>query len=210
MGVECHSPGSALSCWHASRKILSLWQIFFFPSERQNRAPGRHACFSQTETLRLPASLFSSAMHGAIEMQAIKDIQRTFTHKITEVQHLKYCREWLQNLKSVLRWREHHMFCFCFCVVFWTVVSVQRPSRRLHRRRAFDPLNGTENGSQLSLTTRDREQVSVLEVRIEPGDLNTRPLTPQSVTLPTLPLAGWYDYIIIYFKYNSTNDANYR
>ena len=29
--------------------------------------------------------------------------------------------------------------------------------------------------------------VSVLEVRIEPGDLNPRPLTPQSVTLPTLP-----------------------
>ena len=29
------------------------------------------------------------------------------------------------------------VFCFCFWVVFWTVVAVQRPSRRLHRRRRF-------------------------------------------------------------------------
>ena len=27
--------------------------------------------------------------------------------------------------------------CFCFWVVFWTVVAVQRPSRRVHRRRLF-------------------------------------------------------------------------
>ena len=33
--------------------------------------------------------------------------------------------------------------------------------------------------------------VSVLEVRIDPGDLNPGPLTPQSVTLPTLPRAGY-------------------
>ena len=33
------------------------------------------------------------------------------------------------------------------------------------------------------------ELVSVLEVRIEPGDLNPRPLTLQFVTLPTLPRA---------------------
>ena len=52
------------------------------------------------------------------------------------------------------------------------------------------PTYATELGSQPSLTTRDRELVSVLEVRIEPGDLNPRPLTPQSVTLPTLPRAG--------------------
>ena len=38
----------------------------------------------------------------------------------------------------------------------------------------------TEHGSHPSLTTRDRELVSVLEVRIEPGDLNPRSLTPQS------------------------------
>ena len=54
----------------------------------------------------------------------------------------------------------------------------------------FYPLNGTEQGSQPSVTTRDRELVSVLKVRIKPGDVNRRPLTPQSVTLPTLPLAG--------------------
>ena len=54
----------------------------------------------------------------------------------------------------------------------------------------FYPLNGAESGSQPSLTTRDRELISVLEVRIEPGDLNPRPLTPQSVTLPTLPWGG--------------------
>ena len=43
--------------------------------------------------------------------------------------------------------------------------------------------------SQPSLTTRDRELVSVLDVRIESGDLNPRPTTPQSVTLPTIPRA---------------------
>ena len=63
----------------------------------------------------------------------------------------------------------------------------------------FYPLNGTEHGSQPSLTTRDRELVSVLEVRIEPGDLNRRPLTLQSVTLPTLPrvMPMWNDLIYV-------------
>ena len=36
----------------------------------------------------------------------------------------------------------------------------------------FHPLNGTEHGSPPSLTTRDKELVSVQEVRIEPRDLN--------------------------------------
>ena len=54
----------------------------------------------------------------------------------------------------------------------------------------FYPLAGTELGSQPSLTARDRELVFVLEIRIELGDLNPRPLTPHSVTLPTLPRAG--------------------
>ena len=59
----------------------------------------------------------------------------------------------------------------------------------------FYPFTVTEHGSQPSLTTRDRELVSVLEVKIEPGDLNPRPLTPQSVALPTLPRARcMYDY----------------
>ena len=70
-------------------------------------------------------------------------------------------------------------------------MAVQRPSQRLDCRRLFFyPLTGTEHGSQPALTTRDRELVSVLEVRIEPRDLNPRPLTPQFVTLPTLPQAG--------------------
>ena len=53
----------------------------------------------------------------------------------------------------------------------------------------FHPLNSTEHGSHPSLTICDRELVSVLEVRIDPWHLNTRPLTSESVTLPTLP--GW-------------------
>ena len=80
---------------------------------------------------------------------------------------------------------------FCFGVVFWTVVAVQRPSRRVHRMRLFSPLNRTEHGSQPSLITSGRELVSLLEVRIEPGHLNPRPLTLQSVTLPTNLRAGW-------------------
>ena len=83
-------------------------------------------------------------------------------------------------------------FSFSFWVVFWTIVAVQWPSHRLHHRRLFFyPLTGTEHGSQPSLTSHDRELVSVLEVRIDLGDLNLRPLIPQSVTLPTLPQAGW-------------------
>ena len=87
----------------------------------------------------------------------------------------------------------------CFLIVFWTVVAVQRPSRWLHPRRLFFyPLNGTEHGSQPSMTTRDRKLVSVLEVRIEPGDLNPRPLTLQSVTQPTQPRAGVLSAIHFY------------
>ena len=46
----------------------------------------------------------------------------------------------------------------------------------------YGSLYSTEHGSQPSLTTRDRELVSVLEGRIKPGDLKPRSLTPQSVT----------------------------
>ena len=77
-------------------------------------------------------------------------------------------------------------FRFRFSIVFCTVVAVYRPSWRPHRMRLFfHPLNATEHGSPPPLTTCDRELVSVLEERIEPGDLNPRPLTPQSVTLRT-------------------------
>ena len=58
----------------------------------------------------------------------------------------------------------------------------------------FYALNGTEHGSQPSLTSRVRELFYVLEVRIEPGDLNQRPPTPQSVTLPTIPRADSFPY----------------
>ena len=61
----------------------------------------------------------------------------------------------------------------------------------------FYPLTGTEHGSQPSLTTRDRELVSVQEVRIEPGDLNPRPLTQQSVTLPTLKVCSKWERCIL-------------
>ena len=63
----------------------------------------------------------------------------------------------------------------------------------------FYPLNVSGGGSHPSLTTRDRELVSVLEVRIEHGDLNPRPLTLQSVTLPTLPWAGWCEFFNCFF-----------
>ena len=69
-------------------------------------------------------------------------------------------------------------------------MAVQLPSQTPPFETFFHPLNGTEHGSQSSMTTNDREFVSVLEVRIETCDLNMRPLTLQSVTLPTLPRAG--------------------
>ena len=65
------------------------------------------------------------------------------------------------------------------------VKTVQKKSRG-------SGVNGLGHGSHPTLTTRDRELVSVLGVRIEPIYLNPRPLTPQSVTLPTLPRAGYY------------------
>ena len=51
-------------------------------------------------------------------------------------------------------------------------MAVQRPSQDSIVGDFFYPLNGTENWSPPSLTTCDGELVSVLEVRIEPGDLN--------------------------------------
>ena len=69
--------------------------------------------------------------------------------------------------------------CFVFGSFYSLLLGLFNGSRRLHRRRLFFyPLTGTEHESQPILTTRDRELVSVLEVRIEPGDLNPRPLTP--------------------------------
>ena len=52
----------------------------------------------------------------------------------------------------------------------------------------FHPINGSEHGSPPSLTTRDKELVSVLELRSKSRarGSNQLPLNPQSVTLPTL------------------------
>ena len=96
----------------------------------------------------------------------------------------------------------------CFWIVFWTVAAVQRPSRRLHRSWlfCFYPLTSTEHGSQPSLTTRDKELVSVLKVRTDRGDLNPRPRTPQFVTLPTLPGARHHlKSYIHYFHQEAVN-----
>ena len=86
------------------------------------------------------------------------------------------------------------IFCFCFVFVqfseqLWLFNGQVDDSTA---GDFFSPtlIHGTEHGSHPSLTTRDRDLVSVLEVRIEPGDLNQRPLTPQSVTLPTQLRAG--------------------
>ena len=79
-------------------------------------------------------------------------------------------------------------FIFVFCVVFLNSCGCSTAKLMTPPQETFfHPLNGTEHGSHPSLTTRDRELVTVLEVRNEPGDLNPRPLTPQSVNLPTVP-----------------------
>ena len=64
------------------------------------------------------------------------------------------------------------VFSFNFSIVFWTVVAVQWPSRRLHRRRLFFTHLTVQSRSPPSTTTLDRELVSVLEVIIEPGDVS--------------------------------------
>ena len=78
----------------------------------------------------------------------------------------------------------------------WNIISrdfpglERNPGIKIPIKMTRDP--GTEPlDSPPSLTARDRKLVSAPEVRIELGDLNTRPLTPQSVTLPTLPRAGY-------------------
>ena len=69
-------------------------------------------------------------------------------------------------------------------------------------RLFFTPLNGTEHGSRPSLITRDRELLSVLEVRIEPGASDSE--APKSVTLPTIPRAG---IVIMKLVVNECNDV---
>ena len=108
--------------------------------------------------------------------------------------------------KNCFLFKKTCFFCFASLLL---AVAVQRPSQRLHRWRLFfRPLNGTENGSPPSLTTLDRELISVLEVRIEPGDLNPRPLTSQSVTLLTLPRAGLNLLTDMYFSKRTYNSIN--
>ena len=86
----------------------------------------------------------------------------------------------------------------CFVFVFLFLSSFQNScgcstakSMTPPQETFFCPLNGTEHRSQPSLTTRDRELVSVLEIRIEPGDLNPRPLTPQSEVSGSNPRVLW-------------------
>ena len=81
-------------------------------------------------------------------------------------------------------------FLFCFVGSFLNSCGCSMAkSKTPPQETIFYPLTGTDLGSQPSLTARDRDLVSVLEVRIEPGDLDPRLLIPLSVTLPTLPRA---------------------
>ena len=43
----------------------------------------------------------------------------------------------MENVFLILEWKD--LVLFCFWVVFWIVVAVQRPSRRLHHMRLFFP-----------------------------------------------------------------------
>ena len=70
MGVECFSTGSTLPCWHS-------WNLLSF-------------------TCWYSCQLWNP--WKAKDVQAIEAIQRTFTYKITEVQHLNYW-ERLHKLK---------------------------------------------------------------------------------------------------------------
>ena len=60
------------------------------------------------------------------------------------------------------------------------------------------------------LTTRDRELVSILEVRIQPGDLNLRPLTLYSVTQPTIPRAGRVQVLCLTLRYTFLQRSRFR
>ena len=53
-----------------------------------------------------------------------------------------------------------------------------------------------------------RELVSVLEVRIEPGDLNPRPLTPQSVTIKST--TGWVPNLVPNIEGTEGHEINTR
>ena len=89
-----------------------------------------------------------------------------------------------------------HMFLFLFLCSFLNGCGCSTAKPMTPPRETFFHLiNASEHGSYPSLTTRDRELVSVLEVRIEPEDLNRRPLTPQCPTdvfrVVTLHMSYW-------------------
>ena len=126
-----------------------------------------------------------------LKNRKIKIISHNQTHNHTKFQHNQ------DNNEKMQVWIGGSLKSYTFLVLFWLCVGFLNScgcsttkSKTPPQETIFSPLTGTEYGSQPSLTTRDRELVSVLEVRIEPGDLNPRPLIPQSVTLPTLPRAG--------------------
>ena len=94
-------------------------------------------------------------------------------------------------------------FVFWFLGSFLNSFTCSTAKSKTPPHETFSPpLNGTEHGSQPSLTTRDRELVSLLEVRIELGDLNPRPLTPQQSSIVICIL--YYNLFWIFLILNIT------
>ena len=61
----------------------------------------------------------------ANEIQAIEAIQRTFTYKITEVQHLNYCERLHElKLRSLQRRREHYIIIYIWMITQHMVPNI--------------------------------------------------------------------------------------
>ena len=86
----------------------------------------------------------------------------------TSVQYHQYIYPWVQLVTR------YQLFCFWFLGNFLNSCGCSAAKSKTPPQETIFlyPLASTELGSQPSLTARDRELVSVLEVRIKPGDLN--------------------------------------
>ena len=134
-------------------------------------------------------------MHGKSEGEAYLDLRTCVYSNVAVSSVLIQCSSWkyqgyyILTVGPLFSCSVFLFFCFWGCFLNSCGCSTAKSKTPSQETIFFTHLPVPRF---CSLTTSERELVSVLEVSIEPGDLNPRPLNQQSVTLPTLPRDGWY------------------
>lgn len=144
--------------------FLKFWFNFYFCEYKVSRINWKHG------QLRIAKKLLNIKITMVSERSVVHGQMHNGPDACyCQIQNIYYCFKIFNLIVDWIIDTKVFNFSFSFSIIFWTIVAVRGPSRRLHRRNfPYNPLNSTDHESPTSLTNRDRELVSVREEWVVP------------------------------------------